>query len=68
MKLRVRDESISNDGRAESGVCVVDLVVGKTVCRSDGNGPVTVGYTPVQYDTVVVMSGVGKTKLNAMPP
>lgn len=38
------------------------------VCRSDGNGPVTVGYTPVQYDTVVVMSGDGKMKLTAVSP
>jgi hypothetical protein len=68
LKVRVRDVNISKDGRAESGVCVVDLVVGTTVCRSDGGGPVTVGYTPVQYDTVVVISGLGKTKLTAMPP
>ena len=68
LKLRLRDVNTSKDGSAESGVCVVDLVVGTTVCRSEGRGPVAVGYTPVQYDTVVVISGVGKTNLNAMSP
>ena len=38
------------------------------VCKSDGIGPVTVGYSPVQYDIVVVMLGDGKTKLTAASP
>jgi hypothetical protein len=38
------------------------------VCRSDGSGPVTVGYVPVQYDTVVEMLGDGKMKLTAASP
>ena len=38
------------------------------VCKSDGSGPVTVGYSPVQYDIVVVMLGDGKTKLTAASP
>lgn len=38
------------------------------VCRSEGSGPVTVGYIPVQYDTVVEMLGDGKTKLIATSP
>jgi hypothetical protein len=50
LKPRVRDENSWNDGSAEIGVCVVDLVVGTTVARSEseGIGPVTVGYMPVQ--------------------
>jgi hypothetical protein len=68
LKLLEPEDNIANDGSAEIGVCVVDRVVGTTFWRSDGIGPVTVGYTPVQYETVVVMSGVGKTKLTAMSP
>jgi hypothetical protein len=62
------DEKISKEGRAESGVCRSVRIVNGMVCRSDGNGPVTVGYTPVQYDTVVVTLGDGKTKLTAVSP
>lgn len=68
LKLLRFEVNSSNDGRADSGVCRSDLVVGRMVSRSDGNGPVTVGYTPVQYDTVVVISGEGKTKLMAVSP
>jgi hypothetical protein len=49
LKLRGRDEdSISNEGSADTGVCGTDLVVGRIVWSSDGSGPVMVGYTPVQ--------------------
>ena len=68
LKLLGREEKIENDGSAEIGVCVVDLVVGTTVWRSDGNGPVPIGFAPVQYDIVVVISGEGKTKLNSVSP
>jgi hypothetical protein len=68
LKYCVPDEKNSSDGSVEIGVNVVDLVVGEMVSRSDGRGPVTVGYCPVQYDTVVVMSGVGKTKLILVSP
>jgi hypothetical protein len=62
------DENISKEGRAESGVCRSVRVVNDMVCKSDGSGPVTVGYSPVQYDIVVVMLGDGKTKLTAASP
>ncbi|KAG9190385.1 hypothetical protein G6011_08473 [Alternaria panax] len=62
------DEKISKEGRAESGVCRSVRVVNGMVCSSDGNGPVTVGYSPVQYEIVVVMLGEGKTKLTAASP
>lgn len=68
MKLLRRDVKSSKDGRAESGVCRSVLVVRAMLWRSDGNGPVTVGYTPVQYDTVVEISGDGNTKLIAVSP
>jgi hypothetical protein len=48
LKLLELDEMSENDGSGESGVCRIDLVVGEIVSRSDGNGPITVGYTPVQ--------------------
>jgi hypothetical protein len=69
LKLRVLEENSLNEGSAEIGVCVVDLVVGTIAARSEseGGGPVTVGCMPVQYDTVVLMVGVGKTKLIAVP-
>jgi hypothetical protein len=35
-----RDEIGGSD---ERGVCRIDLVVGRMVCKSDGCGPVTVG-------------------------
>jgi hypothetical protein len=53
LKLRDLDEktcSGGSDGKGRSadiGVSVVDLVVGGRASRSDGNGPVTVGYSPV---------------------
>ena len=62
------DENTSKEGRAESGVCRSVRVVNGMVCKSDGSGPVTVGYSPVQYDIVVVMLGDGKTKLTAASP
>jgi hypothetical protein len=62
------EENISNEGKAESGVCRSVRVVNGMVSRSDGIGPVTVGYTPVQYDIVVVMLGEGNTKLIAVSP
>lgn len=62
------EENTSKEGRADMGVIGAVLVVGCTVARSDGNGPITVGYCPVQYDTVVCMLGVGKTKLMAVSP
>jgi hypothetical protein len=62
------DENISKEGTAESGVCRSVRVVNDMVCKSDGSGPVTVGYSPVQYDIVVVMLGDGKTKLTAASP
>jgi hypothetical protein len=62
------DEKIPKEGRAESGVCRSVRVVNGMLCSSDGNGPVTVGYTPVQYDMVVVTFGDGKTKLTAASP
>ena len=68
MKRLDRDEKISKDGRAEIGVWRSVRVVKGIVCRSDGSGPVTVGYIPVQYDTVVEMLGDGKTKLIATSP
>lgn len=68
LKLRGLDENTWNEGSPEIGICVVDLVVGTIVARSEGIGPVTVGYMPVQYDTVVVISGVGKTKLTDVSP
>jgi len=67
LKLRRLEENSSKEGRADRGVFRSVLVVKARVWRSDGNGPVTVGYTPVQYDTVV-MSGEGKTKLMAVSP
>lgn len=39
----------SNEGKSERGVWRIDLVVRGIVCRSEGSGPVTVGYVPVQY-------------------
>jgi len=68
LKRLDRDEKISKDGRAEIGVWRSVRVVKGMVCRSDGSGPVTVGYIPVQYDTVVEMLGDGKTKLIATSP
>ena len=68
LKRLDRDEKISKDGRAEIGVWRSVSVVKGIVCRSDGSGPVTVGYIPVQYDTVVEMLGDGKTKLMATSP
>lgn len=71
MVLKVRDgleDKVSNDGGAEIGLSVVDLIVGGIVWRSDGGGPVTVGNTPLQYDCVVVISGEGNTKLRAVSP
>ena len=68
MKRLDRDEKISKDGRAEIGVWRSVRVVKGIVCKSDGSGPVTVGYIPVQYDTVVEMLGDGKTKLIATSP
>jgi hypothetical protein len=68
LKILLFDEKISSDGSVETGVCRTDLVVGGMVARSDAIGPVTVGYVPVQYDTDVVISGVGKTKLISVPP
>jgi hypothetical protein len=62
------DENTSKEGKAESGVCRSVRVVNGMVCKSDGSGPVTVGYSPVQYDIVVVMLGDGKTKLTAASP
>jgi hypothetical protein len=62
------DKKISKEGRAESGVCRLVRVVNGTICRSNGSGPVTVGYSPVQYEIVVVMLGDGKTKLTAASP
>jgi len=62
------DEKISKDGRAESGVWRSVRVVKDMLCRSDGSGPVTVGYIPVQYDTVVEILGDGKTKLISTSP
>jgi hypothetical protein len=52
--LRV-DVSLSNDGSRERGDCRIVLVVSAIDCRSHASGPVTVGYTPVQYDIVVVI-------------
>jgi len=68
LKRLDRDEKISKDGRAEIGVWRSVRVVKGIFCRSDGSGPVTVGYIPVQYDTVVEMLGDGKTKLMATSP
>lgn len=68
MKRLDLDENISKEGRAESGVCRSVRVVNDMVSKSDGSGPVTVGYSPVQYDIVVVMLGDGKTKLTAASP
>ena len=68
LKRLDRDEKISKDGRTEIGVWRSVRVVKGIVCRSDGSGPVTVGYIPVQYDTVVEMLGDGKTKLIATSP
>ena len=68
LKRLDRDEKISKDGRAEIGVWRSVRVVKGMVCRSDGSGPVTVGYIPFQYDTVVEMLGDGKTKLIATSP
>jgi hypothetical protein len=62
------DENTSKEGKAESAVCRSVRVVNGMVCKSDGSGPVTVGYSPVQYDIVVVMLGDGKTKLTAASP
>jgi hypothetical protein len=59
--LRV-DVNLSNDGSRERGDCRIVLVVSGIDCRSHASGPVTVGYTPVQYDIVVVIWGFGKTK------
>lgn len=61
-------ENISNEGRSDKGVCRIDLVVSGIVCRSDGSGPVTVGYVPVQYVRVVTISGVGNTKTTDVSP
>jgi hypothetical protein len=56
----------SNDGNvanSDRGVCLAVLVVNGRLVQS---GPVMEGYVPVQYDTVVVMFGFGKTKLNSL--
>jgi hypothetical protein len=58
----------SNDGNEVSpdgGVNRAVLVVNGRLVQS---GPVSDGYVPVQYDTVVVMFGFGKTKLNEASP
>ena len=68
MKRLDLDEKISKDGRAEIGVWRSVRVVKGIVCRSDGSGPVTVGWIPVQYETVVEIYGDGKTKLIATFP
>ena len=68
MKRLDLDEKISKDGRAEIGVWRSVRVVEGIVCRSDGSGPVTVGWIPVQYETVVEIYGDGKTKLIATSP
>ena len=47
------------------GVRRAVLVVSGRLVQS---GPVSEGYVPVQYDTVVVMSGFGKMKLNEVSP
>lgn len=57
------DEKRSKEGGSESGVCRAVRVVSGRVASSDGSGPVTVGYVPVQYDTVVEIFGDGNTKL-----
>lgn len=48
VRKRGFEEAVEKSGGADIGVCTVDRVVGTTVWRSDGNGPVTVGYVPVQ--------------------
>lgn len=68
VKLLGAGANSSNEGSSDSGVCWTDLVVGGIVCRSKGSGPVTVGYVPVQYVTVVTIVGVGKTKTTDVSP
>jgi hypothetical protein len=52
-------------GSAESGVCRRALIVGSI---GDGSEPVIDGYSPVQYDTVVVISGLGNAKVISVLP
>lgn len=62
------DANSWNEGSSDRGVCVVDRVVSGMVRRSDGSGPVMVGYVPVQYVRVVEILGVGKTKTTEVSP
>jgi hypothetical protein len=62
------DVRSSGSGKDESGVWRSVRVVNGIVCRSDGSGPTTVGYVPVQYDIVVETFGDGKMKLTAASP
>lgn len=48
LKLLGVDVNNSNEGSSDKEVCRIDCVVSGIVCKSDGSGPVTVGYVPVQ--------------------
>jgi len=61
----LRSSKDGNEDNPAWGVSRAVLVVSGRLVQS---GPVSEGYVPVQYDTVVVMSGFGKTKLNSVSP
>jgi hypothetical protein len=60
-----RSSKDGNEVNPDGGVNRAVLVVNGRLVQS---GPVSDGYVPVQYDTVVVMLGFGKTKLKEASP
>jgi hypothetical protein len=65
VRLRCLGVSNTNEGSADIGVCVVDLVV---VGKGNGSVPMTVGYVPFQKVLVVDTLGGGKENVYCVLP